>query len=108
MGTWVESGMREVHEIHKYALSVYQNPKVGRKAAKVVPLLTNYLPGPSRMHPKGYELPSNIVHYPKFSPGADTFNQMCLQHREEHRFQAWWKALGGMMSMIGATNAFRS
>ena len=39
---------------------------------------------------------------------VDTFNQMCLQHREEHRFQLWWKALGGMMLRIGATNAFTS
>ena len=39
-----------VHEKHKYALSVYKNPKVGHKAAKVVLLLTNCLPKPPRMH----------------------------------------------------------
>ena len=27
-----------VHEKHKYVLSVYKNPKVGREAAKVAPL----------------------------------------------------------------------
>ena len=84
-----------VHEKHKYALSVYKNPKVGRKAAKVVPLLTNCLAGPPCMHRRGYQLPGIIMNYRKFSPGVDAFNQMCLQHREEHRFQSWWKALGG-------------
>ena len=95
-----------VHEKHKYALSVYKNPKVGRKVAKVVPLLTNCLPGPPRMHQRGYQLPGIIANCRKFSPGVHTLNQMCLQHREEHRFQSWWKALGGMMLRIGAANAF--
>ena len=93
-----------VHEKHKYALSVYKNPKVGRKVANVVPLLTNCLPGPPRMHRRGCQLPGIIANY----RGVDTFNQMCLQHREEHRFQSWWKALGGMMLRIGVTNAFTS
>ena len=35
-----------VHEKHGYALPVYKNPK----AAKIVPLRTNCLAGPPRMH----------------------------------------------------------
>ena len=97
-----------VHKEHWYALSVYKNPKVGCKAAKVVPLLTNCLAGPPRMHRTGYQLPGIIANYRNFSPGADSFNQMCLQHREEHRFKSWWKALGGMVLRIAATNAFTS
>ena len=84
-----------VHEKHKYALSVYKNPKVGRKAANVVPLLTNCLPGPPQMHRRGYELHGIIANYRKFSPRVDTLNQMCLQDREDHRFQSLWKDLGG-------------
>ena len=98
-----------VHKEHGYALSVYKNPKVGRKPAKVVPLLTNCLTGGSLPHRSGrYHLPGIIANYRRFAPGVDTFNQMCLQHREEHRFQSWWKALGGMVLRIAATNAFTS
>ena len=98
-----------VHKEHRYALSVYKNPKVGRKPAKVVPLLTNCLTGGSLPHRSGrYHLPGIIANYRRFAPGVDTFNQMCLQHREEHRFQSWWKALGGMVLRIAATNAFTS
>ena len=98
-----------VHKEHRYALSVYKNPKVGRKPAKVVPLLTNCLTGGSLPHRSGrYHLPGIIAHYRRFAPGVDTFNQMCLQHREEHRFQSWWNALGGMVLRIAATNAFTS
>ena len=86
-----------VHKEHGYALSVYKNLKVGRKPAKVVPLLTNCLTGGSLPHRSGrYHLPGIIANYRRFAPGVDTFNQMCLQHREEHRFQSWWKALGGI------------
>ena len=98
-----------VHKEHGYALSVYKNPKVGRKPAKVVPLLTNCLTGGSLPHRSGrYHLPGIIANYRRFAPGVDTFNQMCLQHREEHRFQSWWKALEGMVLRIAATNAFTS
>ena len=98
-----------VHKEHRYALSVYNNPKVGRKPAKVVPLLTNCLTGGSLPHRSGrYHLPGIIANYRRFAPGVDTFNQMCLQHREEHRFQSWWKALGGMVLRIAATKAFTS
>ena len=98
-----------VHKEHGYALSVYKNPKVGRKPAKVVPLRTDCLTGGSLPHRSGrYHLPGIIANYRRFAPGVDTFNQMCLQHREEHRFQSWWKALGGMVLRIAATNAFTS
>ena len=98
-----------VHKEHGYAPSVYKNPRVGRKPAKVVPLLTNCLTGGSLPHRSGrYHLPGRIANYRRFAPGVDTFNQMCLQHREEHRFQSWCKALGGMVLRIAATNAFTS
>ena len=97
-----------VHEEHGYELSVYKNPKVGRKAVQVVPILTNCLAGPPLMHRRGSRLPSIIANYCKFSLGVDPFNQMCLQHQEEHRFQSWWKALRGMMLRIPATNALTS
>ena len=98
-----------VHKEHRYALSVYKNPKVGRKPAKLVPLLANCLTGGWLPHRSGqYHLPGIIANYRRFAPGVDTFNQMCLQHREEHRFQSWWKALGGMVLRIVATNAFTS
>ena len=44
-------------------------PKVGRKPAKVVPLLTNCLVGPPHMHRRGCQLPSITASYRKFSPG---------------------------------------
>ena len=98
-----------VHKKHRYALSVYKNPKVGRKPAKVVPLLTNCLTGGPLQHRSGrYHLPGMIANCRRFALGMDTYNQMCLQHREEHRFQSWWKALGGMVLRIAATNAFTS
>ena len=98
-----------VHKEHWYALSVYKNRKVGRKPSKVVPLRTNCLTGLPLPHRSGrYHLPGIIANYHRVAPGVDAFNQMCLQHREEHWFQSWWKALGGMVLRIAATNAFTS
>ena len=55
-----------VHKEHRYALSVYKNSKVGRKPAKVVPLLINCLTGGPLPHQSGrYHLPGIIAHYCK-------------------------------------------
>ena len=91
-----------VHEEHRYVLSVYKNPKVGRKPAKVVPLLANCLTGGPLPHQSGrYRLPGIIANYRRFAPGV---NQLCLQHREEHWFQSWWKAAGGMNCVTDSGN----
>ena len=96
-----------VHKERRYALSIYKNLKVGRKLAKVVPLLNNCLTGGPLPHRNGRcRQPGIIANYRRL--GVDTFNQMCLQYREEHRFQSWCKALGGTVLRIAATNAFTS
>ena len=71
--------------------------KVGKKAARVVPLVTNCHHGP-HVWPK-------VAKYRTFAPSVDVCNEMCSQRGEERRFPMWWKALNGMSLCMAHTNA---
>ena len=97
-----------VHKEDGYALSIFKSPKVGKKAARAVPLVTNCHHGPHVWRKRRYRLPGIVANYRTFAPGVDVCNQLCLQHREERRFPNWWKALNGMLLRMASTNAFTS
>ena len=92
---------------HGYNLTVSNDPKVGKKPARCVPFLTNCDMGPRVPHRTGkYTVPGIVGQYRRLSPGVDSFNQLTLQHREEQRFSAWYKAVNGMMLRFATVNAF--
>ena len=97
-----------VHKEDGYALSIFKSPKVGKKAARAVPLVTNCHHGPHVWRKRRYRLPGIVANYRTFAPGVDVCSQLCLQHREERRFPNWWKALNGMLLRMASTNAFTS
>ena len=78
-----------VHKEDGYALSIFKSPKVGKKAARAVPLVTNCHHGPHVWRKRRYRLPGIVANYRTFAPGVDVCNQLCLQHREERRFANW-------------------
>ena len=97
-----------VHKEDGYALSIFKSPKVGKKAARAVPLVTKCHHGPHVWQKRRYRLPGIVANCRTFAPGVDVYNQLCLQHREEERFSNWWKALNGMLLRMASTNAFTS
>ena len=87
-------------------LTMFKNPKVGKKLARCVPFLTNCDMGPRVPHRTGkYTVPGIVGQYRRVSC-VDSFNQLTLQHREEQRFSAWYKATNGLMLWFATVNAF--
>ena len=97
-----------VHKEDGYVLSIFKSPKVGKKAACAVPLVTNCHHGPHVWRKRRYRLAGIVANYRTFAPGVDVCNLLCLQHPEERRFPNWWKALNGMLPRLASTNAFTS
>ena len=72
------------------ALHVYKNPKVGGKAARVVPVMTNCAPEEQNTVSKsGKRVPGVIQAYRDLAGGVDTANQLALRWRERGRFRKW-------------------
>ena len=90
-----------------YALHVYKNPKVGGKAARVVPLMTNCAPEEHNTVSKsGKPVPGVIQAYSDLAGGVDTANQLALQWRERGRFRKWSNSVRAFMLRYAATNAY--
>jgi hypothetical protein len=91
----------------KYMVQVYKNPKVGQKAARVVPFLTNCkFPGPPVHHRRGYYLHTLVHKYRTKANGVDGANQMALQLRELGRKKSWTKAVRAFLLRQAMSNAF--
>ena len=90
-----------------YHLGTYRNPKVGGKAARLVPFLTNcsFDNAPVR-HLRGYTIPRMVYAYRQLCGGVDTANQLSLQHREVGRCSTWAQALRHFLIRYAVTNAF--
>lgn len=88
-------------------LCVFKNRPVGRKPARIVPLLHNVkFSGRSVTHHLGYEIPPAIYAYRQLAGGVDTANQMALQHREVGRCSTWAQAVRYFLLRYAMTNAF--
>ena len=81
-----------------YSFSVIQNPKVGSKAPKVVPFLSNCF--------SGVQLPRVVHAYHKLANGIDTANQLAREHREVGRFKTWSTALLSIMLRYAMVHIF--
>ena len=90
-----------------YALHVYKNPKVGGKAACVVPLMANCAPEEQyTVSESGKPVPGVIQAYRDLAGGVDTANQLALQWRERGRFRKWSNSVRAFMLRYAATNAY--
>ena len=90
-----------------YGIYTYKNPKVGRKAACVVPFFSNVsVPRGWHTHKRGYHLPPLVYMYQHMPPAMDTCNQLALQLREPNRRPRWPMAVRAMLLQYGVGNAF--
>jgi hypothetical protein len=95
------------HSGRGYCLHLYKNPKVGGKAPRVVPVLSNLAFGGGVVrHARGYSIPTCIHAYRQSANGVDHFNQMSLQHREVGRNRTWSSAVRGHLLRMAMVNAF--
>jgi hypothetical protein len=93
--------------IKGFALGVFKNPKVGQKAARVVPFLHNILFNAFWVtHHLRYQIPPPVRAYRMLAGGVDTANQMALQHRETGRCSTWAQAVRHFLLRYAITNAF--
>ena len=77
-----------------FALHCFKNPKVGGKAARVVPMYTNCSVDPALwQHPRGHWLPPLSGAYRSLAAGVDQANALALHFREIKRFPTWSRAL---------------
>ena len=90
-----------------FALCVYKNPKVGGKAARVVPFLTNCRFRNEWVHHHlRYRIPRPVFAYRYLAGGVETANQLSLQHREVGRCSTWSQAVRHFLIRYALTNAF--
>jgi hypothetical protein len=90
----------------RYTLSVFKNPRVGAKAARVVPFTTNCtFPEPLVPH-KDFELHALVHFYRTQANGVDHVNQYALSHRELGRMSKWSNAVRSFMIRLAVTNSF--
>ena len=90
-----------------FALGVFKNPKVGQKAARVVPFLHNIVFEAFWVtHRLRYRIPPPVRAYRMLAGGVDTANQMALQHRETGRCSTWGQAVRHFLLRYAITNAF--
>ena len=90
-----------------FMLCVFKNRPVGRKPARVVPILHNIkFSGAMVTHHLGDQIPRPIYAYRQLAGGVDTANQMALQHREVGRCSTWAQAVRHFLLRYAITNAF--
>ena len=88
-----------------FALHCFKNPKVGGKAARVVPMYTNCSVDPALwQHPRGHWLPPLVGAYRSLAAGVDQANALALHFREIQRFQTWSRALRAFVLRYGVVN----
>ena len=102
-----EGAYRVGHTKAGYSLYAFKSPKVGSKAGKVVPMLTNCeVVGQFTTHKRGYELPTVVQVYRQASNGVDVCNQLALQLRETNRMRTWSAAVRALVMRYAAVNAY--
>ena len=84
-----------------------KNPKVGSKPPRVVPFVSNCQYDGMRVpHRVGYSLPPIVAAYRQLANGADSANQLALEHWETGRFKRWPKALKAFLYRYAIVNTF--